>query len=108
MKPIEFGYHRIWVLLQIIVVVLKNSPQKFILSILDSFKHVFTIGSVIKEGAAFTLTSQRGHRVDFTHHQRSHQSVRPDAANVILVINFEQFSYMVEGIGSVISKGINR
>lgn len=107
MQAEELSNQGIRVLLEIIVVILEDSPKKFILTVADGLEHVLAICSVVEERSTFTLAGQWGHGVYLAHHQRSHQSVGANAADVVLVIDFEDLANMVESVRSIVSEGIN-
>lgn len=48
-KSEEFCNERIGIMVQVLVVTLENRPQKFILTVMNSFKHVFAVGGIVEE-----------------------------------------------------------
>jgi hypothetical protein len=102
----ELGDQGIRVLVDVEVVVFEDGPQKLILPIAYGLEHILPIGSVVEEGATLALTGQRGHRAHLAHHQRGHQFVGTDAVDVLLVVDFEYFADVVEGVGGVVGEGV--
>ena len=58
MQAEELSNQGIRVLLEIIVVILEDSPKKFILTVADGLEHVLAICSVVEERSTFTLAGQ--------------------------------------------------
>jgi hypothetical protein len=103
----EFSNQRLWVSLDVVVIILQDIPQKFVLSVTDGLEHVLAVSSVVKERAALALTGQRSHGVHLTHHQRCHQPVWTNAADIVFVVNLEYFADVVKGIRRIIRERID-
>lgn len=58
MQSKKLGNERIWMLDQIVIVILEDISQQIELPLLNCLEHVQSIGSVIEETAAFSLTRQ--------------------------------------------------
>lgn len=104
----ELCDQRIGVLFDIVIVIFKNTPQKLILSVVDSLEGILTVGRVVEERTAFALTGQGSHRTDLPHHQRCHQLVWTDRVYVVFVVDFEYLTDVVESVRSVVSERKNR
>ena len=75
---------------------------------LDGLEHVLAVSSVVEEGPTLALAGERCHRVHLPHHQRCHQSVGPDAPDVLLVVDLEQLPDVVERVRCVVCEREDR
>lgn len=89
------------------IVIFKDAPQKFILSVMNGFQGIFTVSCIVEEGTAFTLTGERCHGAHLSHHEGGHKFVRSDAVDILFVVYFENFSDVIESVGSVVGKRID-
>ena len=106
-QPKKLSDQRIGVFFQVEVVVLEDASQEFILAALDCFEHVLPISRVVKERSTLTLTGQRSHRAHFAHHKRCHESVGTNTADVVLIVDFEQLSDMIESVGGIVGEHVD-
>jgi hypothetical protein len=106
-QAVEFDDHGFGVLLEVVVVVLEYVLQQFVLALAHRFEHVLSVGGVVEETAALALAGQRSHGVYLAHHQGGHEAVGPDAADVLFVVDLEEFADVVEGVGGVVREGVD-
>lgn len=107
MQSEEFGDEGIGVLLEVIIVIFEDGTEEFILAVADGLQHVLAVCRVVEERSALALAGERGHGVDLAHHEGGHESVGADAADVVLVVDFEDLADVVEGVGSIVGEGVN-
>jgi hypothetical protein len=63
MQTIELREKRIWIFLDVVVVILQYFPEEFVLGVVDGFDNVLIISREIKEATAFTWRSKFGKNV---------------------------------------------
>ena len=63
MQTIELREKRIWVFLDVIIVILQYLPEEFVLGVVDRFDNVLVISREIEEATAFARRSKLGKNV---------------------------------------------
>lgn len=104
MEAKELGDERVRVLLYVVVIVFEYFAQMLVLPVVNSFEHILTIRSVVEKGSALALAGQSRQRGYFSHHEGSHEFIWSNAVNILLVVDVEHSSDVVEGVGGVVSE----